>query len=170
VKKPTGGEIRETGRRAATDKLPVIPGHRLSVSQSGIRGEVDVFLARQRPQAGGEGLDADIGCGSNAACARAGQLRGFTLIELLGVVAIIVVIVGLAGAQLVRGPGDVVREESEHSRCSCGAARQEAIRRDGCSLSAPGEVVPLFCAWSGNGPSVTSGDELLRPPAPGGGI
>jgi len=30
--------------------------------------------------------------------------RGFTLIELLVVVAIIVVIVGLAGAQLMRGP------------------------------------------------------------------
>ena len=53
--------------------------------------------------------------------------RGFTLIELLVVVAIIVVIVGLAGIQLIRGPGDLVREESEHLALLLRAAREEAI-------------------------------------------
>ena len=52
---------------------------------------------------------------------------GFTLIEILVVVVIIAVIVSLAGVQLMRGPGDLVREESEHLALLLRAAREEAI-------------------------------------------
>jgi len=53
--------------------------------------------------------------------------RGFTLIEVLVVVLIIVVVVGLLGVQLMRGPEDQVREESERLAQLLNAARQEAI-------------------------------------------
>ena len=93
-----------------------------------------------------------------------GQLRGFTLIELLVVVAIIVVIVGLAGAQLVRGPGDVVREESEHLALLLRAARQEAILQGRVFAFGAGRESYRFLRLERNGRlKVTSGDELLRP-------
>jgi general secretion pathway protein H len=93
-----------------------------------------------------------------------GQLRGFTLIELLVVVAIIVVIVGLAGAQLARGPGDVVREESEHLALLLRAARQEAILQGRVFAFGAGRESYRFLRLERNGRlKVTSGDELLRP-------
>ena len=93
-----------------------------------------------------------------------GQLRGFTLIELLVVVAIIVVIVGLAGAQLMRGPGDVVREESEHLALLLRAARQEAILQGRVFAFGAGRESYRFLRLERNGRlKVTSGGELLRP-------
>src|SRR5262245_8812276 len=53
--------------------------------------------------------------------------RGFTLIETLVVVLIIAIIVALAGAQLMRSPGEAVRDESEHLALLLQAARDEAI-------------------------------------------
>jgi general secretion pathway protein H len=93
-----------------------------------------------------------------------GQLRGFTLIELLVVVAIIVVIVGLAGAQLTRGPGDVVREESEHLALLLRAARQEAILQGRVFAFGAGRESYRFLRLERNGRlKMTSSDELLRP-------
>ena len=93
-----------------------------------------------------------------------GQLRGFTLIELLVVVAIIVVIVGLAGAQLARGPADIVREESEHLALLLRAARQEAILQGRVFAFGAGRESYRFLRLERNGRlKVTSGDELLRP-------
>jgi len=93
-----------------------------------------------------------------------GQLRGFTLIELLVVVAIIVVIVGLAGAQLMRGPADIVREESEHLALLLRAARQEAILQGRVFAFGAGRESYRFLRLERNGRlKVTSGDELLRP-------
>ena len=93
-----------------------------------------------------------------------GQTRGFTLIELLVVVAIIVVIVGLAGAQLMRGPGDVVREESEHLALLLRAAREEAILQGRVFAFGAGRESYRFLRLERNGRlKVTSGDELLRP-------
>ena len=92
------------------------------------------------------------------------RARGFTLIELLVVVAIIVVIVGLAGAQLMRGPADVVREESEHLALLLRAARQEAILQGRVFAFGAGRESYRFLRVEGNGRlKVTSGDELLRP-------
>jgi len=93
-----------------------------------------------------------------------GQFRGFTLIELLVVVAIIVVIVGLAGAQLVRGPADIVREESEHLALLLRAARQEAILQGRVFAFGAGRESYRFLRLERNGRlKVTGGDELLRP-------
>ena len=93
-----------------------------------------------------------------------GHLRGFTLIELLVVVAIIVVIVGLAGAQLTRGPADIVREESEHLALLLRAARQEAILQGRVFAFGAGRESYRFLRLERNGRlKVTSGDELLRP-------
>lgn len=93
-----------------------------------------------------------------------GHLRGFTLIELLVVVAIIVVIVGLAGAQLTRGPADIVREESEHLALLLRAARQEAILQGRVFAFGAGRESYRFLRVERNGRlKVTSGDELLRP-------
>jgi general secretion pathway protein H len=55
------------------------------------------------------------------------RARGFTLIEVLVVVAIIVIVVGLVGVRLARGPEDLVREESERLALVLSAAREEAI-------------------------------------------
>ena len=93
-----------------------------------------------------------------------GQLRGFTLIELLVVVAIIVVIVGLAGVQLMRGPGDLVREESEHLALLLRAAREEAILQGRVFAFGAGRESYRFLRLERNGRlKLTSGDELLRP-------
>ena len=90
--------------------------------------------------------------------------RGFTLIELLVVVAIIVIIVALAGAQLMRGPGDVVREESEHLALLLRAAREEAILQGRVFAFGAGRESYRFLRLERNGRlKVTSGDDLLRP-------
>lgn len=56
-----------------------------------------------------------------------GSTAGFTLIEVMVVVLIVVIVVGLLGVQLMRGPEDQVREESEHLALLLRAAREEAI-------------------------------------------
>jgi len=90
--------------------------------------------------------------------------RGFTLIELLVVVAIIVVIVGLAGAQLMRGPGDVVREESERLALLLRAAREEAILQGRVFAFGAGRESYRFLRLERNGRlKVAGGDELFRP-------
>ncbi len=90
--------------------------------------------------------------------------RGFTLIELLVVVAIIVIIVALAGVQLMRGPADVVREESEHLALLLRAAREEAILQGRVYAFGAGRESYRFLRLERNGRlKVTSGDELLRP-------
>ncbi|HTF15647.1 MAG TPA: GspH/FimT family protein [Burkholderiales bacterium] len=93
-----------------------------------------------------------------------GRARGFTLIELLVVVAIIVVMVGLAGAQLMRGPGDVVREESEHLALLLRAAREEAILQGRVFAFGAGRESYRFLRLERNGRlKAASADELLRP-------
>jgi type II secretion system protein H len=95
---------------------------------------------------------------------RATRARGFTLIELLVVVAIIVVIVGLAGVQLMRGPGDVVREESERLALLLRAAREEAILQGRVFAFGAGRESYRFLRLERNGRlKVASGDALLRP-------
>jgi general secretion pathway protein H len=93
-----------------------------------------------------------------------GKASGFTLIELLVVVAIIVVMVGLAGAQLMRGPGDVVREESEHLALLLRAAREEAILQGRVFAFGAGRESYRFLRLERNGRlKVASADELFRP-------
>ena len=93
-----------------------------------------------------------------------GKARGFTLIELLVVVAIIVIMVGLAGAQLMRGPGDVVRDESEHLALLLRAVREEAILQGRVFAFGAGRDSYRFLRLERNGRlKVTSGDELFRP-------
>jgi general secretion pathway protein H len=93
-----------------------------------------------------------------------GQARGFTLIELLVVVAIIVVTVGLAGAQLMRGPGDVVREESERLALLLRSAREEAILQGRVFAFGAGRESYRFLRLERNGRlKVASADELFRP-------
>jgi general secretion pathway protein H len=93
-----------------------------------------------------------------------GQARGFTLIELLVVVAIIVVMVGLAGAQLMRGPGDVVREEGERLALLLRAAREEAILQGRVFAFGAGRESYRFLRLERNGRlKVASGDDLFRP-------
>jgi general secretion pathway protein H len=95
---------------------------------------------------------------------RAARARGFTLIELLVVVAIIVVMVGLAGAQLMRGPGDVVREESEHLALLLRAAREEAILQGRVFAFGAGRESYRFLRLERNGRlKAASADELFRP-------
>ena len=92
------------------------------------------------------------------------RIRGFTLIEILVVVAIIVVIVGLAGVQLMRGPGDLVREESERLALLLRAAREEAILQGRVFAFGAGRESYRFLRLERNGRlKVASGDELLRP-------
>ena len=89
---------------------------------------------------------------------------GFTLIEILVVVAIIGVIVGLAGAQLMRGPGDLVRGESEHLALLLRAAREEAILQGRVFAFGAGRESYRFLRLERNGRlKVAGGDELFRP-------
>jgi type II secretion system protein H len=95
---------------------------------------------------------------------RATQPRGFTLIELLVVVAIIVVIVSLAGVHLMRGPGDLVREESEHLALLLRAAREEAILQGRVFAFGAGRESYRFLRLERNGRlKVASADDLFRP-------
>jgi general secretion pathway protein H len=56
-----------------------------------------------------------------------GRASGFTLLEVLVVVAIVAIIVGLAGVRLLRSPDEAVREECERLALLLQAAREEAI-------------------------------------------
>jgi general secretion pathway protein H len=93
-----------------------------------------------------------------------GGSRGFTLIEVLVVVAIIVVIVGLAGVQLMRGPADIVREESEHLALLLRAAREEAILQGRVYAFGAGRETYRFLRLEPNGRlKPTADDEVFRP-------
>ena len=93
-----------------------------------------------------------------------GRARGFTLIEVLVVVMIIVVIVGLIGVQLMRGPADIVREESERLALLLSAAREEAILQGRVFAFAAGRESYRFLRLERNGRlKITGDDELLRP-------
>jgi len=92
------------------------------------------------------------------------KAHGFTLIELLVVVAIIVIMVGLAGAQLMRGPDDVVREESEHLALLLRAAREEAILQGRVFAFGAARESYRFLRLERNGRlKAASADELFRP-------
>ena len=88
---------------------------------------------------------------------------GFTLIEVLVVMLIIVVVVGLLGVQLMRGPEDQVREESERLALLLNAARQEAILQ-GRVFAFSGERDSYrFLRLERNGRlKATGDDDLLR--------
>ena len=89
---------------------------------------------------------------------------GFTLIEILVVVVIIAVIVGLAGVQLMRGPGDLVREESEHLALLLRAVREEAILQGRVFAFGAGRESYRFLRLERNGRlKLASGDDLFRP-------
>jgi general secretion pathway protein H len=93
-----------------------------------------------------------------------GRVRGFTLIEVLVVVMIIVVIVGLVGVRLMRGPADIVREESERLALVLSAAREEAILQGRVFAFGAGRESYRFLRLERNGRlKITDGDELLRP-------
>jgi len=95
---------------------------------------------------------------------RAGRVRGFTLIEVLVVVMIIVVIVGLVGVRLMRGPADIVREESERLALLLSAAREEAILQGRVFAFGAGRESYHFLRLEPDGRlKITSDDELLRP-------
>jgi len=92
------------------------------------------------------------------------RVRGFTLIEVLVVVMIIVVIVGLVGVRLMRGPADIVREESERLALVLSAAREEAILQGRVFAFGAGRESYRFLRLERNGRlKITGDDELLRP-------
>jgi len=92
------------------------------------------------------------------------RARGFTLIEVLVVVAIIVVIVGLAGVRLLRGPADSVREESEHLALLLRALREEAILQGRVYAFGAGRETYRFLRLEPNGRlKPTVDDEVFRP-------
>ncbi len=95
---------------------------------------------------------------------RSRRSSGFTLIEILVVVVIIAVIVGLASVQLMRGPGDVVRDESEHLALLLRAAREEAILQGRVFAFGAGRESYRFLRLERNGRlKVASADDLFRP-------
>jgi len=90
--------------------------------------------------------------------------RGFTLVELLVVVVIMVVIVALAGVQLMRSPGEAVRDESERLALLLQAARDEAILQGRVFAFGAGRDSYRFLRLEQDGKlKITGGDELLRP-------
>jgi general secretion pathway protein H len=89
---------------------------------------------------------------------------GFTLIEILVVIFIIAVIVSLTSVQLMRGPADVVREESEHLALLLRAAREEAILQGRVFAFGAGRESYRFLRLERNGRLKVAGrDELFRP-------
>jgi type II secretion system protein H len=92
-----------------------------------------------------------------------GVQPGFTLIELLVVVTIIVIVVGLLGVQLSRGPEDQVREESEQLARLLKAAREEAILQGRVFALGSERDAYWFLRLERDGRlKVLRGDELLR--------
>jgi general secretion pathway protein H len=92
------------------------------------------------------------------------RARGFTLIELLVVVVIIGVMVAVAGAQLMRSPGEAVRDESEHLALLLQAARDEAILQGRVFAFGAGRDTYRFLRLDRDGRlRVAKDDELLRP-------
>jgi general secretion pathway protein H len=80
------------------------------------------------------------------------------------VVVIIGVIVALAGVKLMRGPEDVVREQSEHLALLLRAAREEAILQGRVFAFSAGRDTYRFLRLERNGRlKVTSTDDVLRP-------
>jgi len=149
VKKPDRGEIPRNWKAGGyLDKLPVDPwAPIISISIRAFAARSTV-LARQRPQARRRGARRRHRVVGVMRMRATHGARGFTLIELLVVVAIIVVIVGLAGAQLTRGPADIVREESEHLALLLRPRARRRSCRDGCSPSAPGASPTASCVLS----------------------
>ena len=89
---------------------------------------------------------------------------GFTLIEILVVVVIIAVMVSLASVQLIRGPGDLVREESEHLALLLRATREEAILQGRVFAFGAGRDSYRFLRLGLDGRlKVARRDELFRP-------
>jgi general secretion pathway protein H len=92
------------------------------------------------------------------------RARGFTLIELLVVVVIIVIMVTLAGVQLMRSPGEAVRDESERLALLLQAARDEAILQGRVFAFGAGRESYRFLRLERDGKlRIAKDDELLRP-------
>jgi general secretion pathway protein H len=90
--------------------------------------------------------------------------RGFTLIELLVVVVIVILMVALASAQLVRSPGEAVRDESERLALLLQAAREEAILQGRVFAFGAGRQSYRFLRLERDGKlKIAKDDELLRP-------
>ena len=90
--------------------------------------------------------------------------RGFTLVELMVVVVIVVIMVALAGAQLMRSPGEAVRDESERLALLLQAARDEAILQGRVFAFGAGRESYRFLRLELDGKlKITKDDELLRP-------
>jgi general secretion pathway protein H len=92
------------------------------------------------------------------------RARGFTLVELLVVVVIIVIMVALAGVQLMRSPGEAVRDESERLALLLEAARDEAILQGRVFAFGAGRQSYRFLRLERDGKlKIAKDDELLRP-------
>jgi len=90
--------------------------------------------------------------------------RGFTLVELLVVVVIVVIMITLAGAQLMRSPGEAVRDESERLALLLQSAREEAILQGRVFAFGAGRESYRFLRLERDGKlKIAKDDELLRP-------
>lgn len=88
---------------------------------------------------------------------------GFTLIELLVVVLIIAVMIGVAGVNLMRGPEDEARDESERLAMVLRAARDEAILEGRVYTLATDAGGYRFLRLEKDGRLKPLADDLLRP-------